>query len=83
MKKISNELSSQFATVEGRLKLMELYGDSEAMYSGENEDGESVVLSIAHDSIILKTFQKNGWTKVNYYDECGFPEGETFEGRWR
>ena len=52
------------------------------MYFGKNEHGESVYLSVAKTGIILKTEQHNGWVRVNYYDENGFPTGESFDGRW-
>lgn len=27
----------------------------------------------------MRTDQKNGWHRINYYDEGGRPEGEAFE----
>ena len=42
-----------------------------------------LAVSIAKDSIVVKTNQSNGWIRVNYYDENGNPEGESFEGRHR
>lgn len=63
--------------------LMEEYGDSKFPFYGTNEDGEEVEIHIAKTSVVHKTFQKNGWVRVNYYDEYGYPEGEMFEGRWK
>ena len=72
-----------FTSVKGRQALMQCYGDSEAAYSGENEDGEQVLVSISHEGIVLHTYQSNGWVRINYYDAEGHPDGETFDGRWR
>lgn len=63
--------------------LMEEYGDSKYPFFGENEDGERTEIHIAEDSIIYKTYQKNGWVRVNYFDENGIEDGETFDGRWK
>ena len=83
MKSIPNDLSAQFVSVEGRKKLIEEYGDSQFPFTGENEDGEMVHISIdTEGGIVLNTFQKNGWVRVNYYDKDGIAEGETFDGRW-
>lgn len=62
---------------------MKEFGDSKQAFSGINEDGEAILISIAKDSIVIKTNQSNGWVRVNYYDENENPEGETFEGRHR
>lgn len=34
----------------------------------ENSDGETVYLSVSKTGMVLKTEQKNGWVRVNYYD---------------
>ena len=84
MMKIPNELSAQFADSEGRRELIVKYGDASTMFTGENADGEMVTLSIDKENgIVLKTNQKNGWVRVNYYNKEGVAEGETFEGKWR
>lgn len=72
----------KFTTVEGRKELMKKYGEGSWPYSGVNEDGEEVLVSISTDGIVVRTNQTNGWVRVNYYDADGEPEGETFEGRW-
>lgn len=82
-KTIPNELSQNFGDIETRRKMMELYGGNQTAYGGVNEVGEDVLVSIAHDSIVVSTFQKNGWLRKNFYDENGFDAGETFEGRWK
>ena len=63
--------------------LMKEYGDSKYPFDGENACGEKTEIHIAKDSIIYKTMQKNGWVRVNYFDENGIEAGETFDGRWR
>lgn len=82
MSSIPNELSREMNTAEGRRKVIELYKDSDTSYSGVNEDGETVLVSISETGLVVKTFQSNGWCRVNYYDSNGVAEGETFEGRW-
>lgn len=83
MRTIPNELAARFDTVEGRKKLIELYADSDTMFSGVNADGEAVHISIAESGIVLKTEQENGWVRVNYYNAEGEADGETFDGKWR
>lgn len=84
MKRIPNELSVRFPSVEGRKELIEKYGDSKCMFSGENEDGQLVTVSIDKENgIVVKTNQHNGWIRVNYYDKNGETEGEGFDGKWR
>lgn len=83
LKSIPNELTANFGDIDCRRKLMDMYGDSKTMYSGVNAEGEEVWVSIAKDSIVVTTNQKNGWVRKNFYDEEGFAAGETFEGRWK
>ena len=83
MQKIPNEYSAEFNTVKGRARLIGYYGDSPNMFEGQNEDGEKVWISFSKErGIIAKTFQSNGWLRVNTYDSEGYAEMETFEGRW-
>lgn len=59
------------------------YKDCIGIFAGTNQEGEDTELSFYPDeTAILKTYQKNGWTRVDYYDSDGCCEGETFEGRW-
>ena len=83
MKMIPNELAAKFDTVDGRKRLIELYADSDTMFSGVNADGEGVTLSIAADGMVLKTEQENGWVRVNYYNAEGEADGESFDGKWK
>lgn len=83
MNKIPNELSTRFADIEGRKELIKKYGNSDTAFTGENADGETVVISIdTENGIVLNTYQKNGWVRINYYNKDGIAEGETFDGRW-
>ena len=77
-----NALAKDFTQVEVRRQMMQEFGDSKAAFSGVNEDGEDVLVSIANDSIVVSTNQKNGWIRKNTYGADGYAEGETFEGRW-
>ena len=62
------------------LTLMDTYGDSDTLYPGTNEEGETVHISIFHDKIVTVTFQKNRWIRKNIYWRDGTRE-ELFEGR--
>lgn len=63
--------------------LMEEYGDSKYPFDGKNEYGEDTEIHIHKDLIIYKTMQSNGWVRVNYFNEDGIEDGETFDGRWK
>lgn len=63
--------------------LMKEYGNSDSPFFGKNDEGEDIEIHISKDSIIYKTYQSNGWLRVNYFDSDGYPAGETFDGRWR
>ena len=73
---------NDFSDINERRRLTEEYGDMNACYRGENADGEDVELHIAKTGIIFKTYQVNGFLRVNTYAADGSAEGETFEGRW-
>ena len=72
-----------FKTSKGRCKLMEKYGDSQTAFIGENVDGEMVMTSISHESIVIETHQSNGWVRQDWYDANGDYEAEMYKGRWR
>lgn len=80
--KISAEELKDFDSIDTKRKLMEKYGDVNDVFTGKNEDGESVELHISKTSIILKTSQSNGWVRVNEFDEDGYACGESFDGKW-
>ena len=77
-----NQLAAEFTDINVRRTLMREFGKSTMPFSGKNEDGETVILHVAEDSIIVETFQSNGWVRKNYYGADGSAEGETFDGRW-
>lgn len=64
-------------------ELMKKYGDSKFPFYGTNTEGEEIEIHIGKTNMIYKTYQKNGFVRVNYYDENGLPDGETFDGKWR
>lgn len=78
---IPNELTKNFKDPAVRRKLMAEYADCHGFY-GQNEDGEIVWVSISSTQITVATYQKNGWVRVNYYDENGLSSGEAYNGRW-
>lgn len=63
--------------------LMAEYGDSKYPFYGESACGEKTEIHIGKEGIIYKTMQKNGWIRVNYFDENGYEAGEAFDGKWR
>ena len=81
--KIPNKLSERFDTQAGRKKLIDRCANSQAMFCGINDEGETVYLSISEQGMVLKTEQGNGWVRVNYYDAEGAATGESYDGRWR
>lgn len=81
MTKIPNELTKNFKDPAVRRKLMQEYADCRG-FQGKNEDDEIVWVSISSDQIIVSTYQKNGWVRVNYYDENGLSSGEAYNGKW-
>lgn len=81
MTQIPNELTKNFKDPAVRRKLMQEYADCRG-FQGKNEDDEVVWVDITSTQIIVTTYQKNGWIRVNYYDENGLPSGETYSGKW-
>lgn len=60
------------------------FKDCPTMLSGRNQNNEEIWISFSPDSTaVLRTFQNNGWERVNYYSKDGYCDGETFEGRWK
>lgn len=59
-------------------RLMKEYGDSKTAFSGMNEEGEEVMISIVPDNITTHTAQRNGRGRVNVYYADGTTE-EFFE----
>lgn len=79
----ANELAKDFGDRNKRMQLMSVLSQLDTLLEGVNQNGEDILISGTEDGIVLTTFQNNGWTRVNYYDEYGYQCGETFEGRWR
>lgn len=79
---IPNELAKDYHDIEVRRIIIKEYGDSNMPYSGVNQYGEDVELHVSYDGIVLKTYQDNGWVRINYYDSDGHNDGETFDGKW-
>ena len=78
-----NELAAHFENPFIKMQMMKEFGDSETAYSVVIEDGETVLVSIFKDHIIVQTHQKNGWVRINEYDENGTFASETYDGRWK
>lgn len=80
---IPNRLTRNFHKAETRRQLMRKYGDLNTAFSGVNALGESVLVSISYTGIQVKTNQKNGWVRVDTYDELGYKDSESFDGKWK
>ena len=61
-------------SLEDMIALMDAYGDSDTMFPGVNEDGETVWISIFPDKIVTSTLQRNNWTRKNIYYRDGSSE---------
>lgn len=68
--------------LEGMIALMdELGSEPDTIYSGGNESGETLHISIFPDKISVLVFQGNGWLRRSVYHRDGTSE-EIYEGRW-
>lgn len=63
------------------IQLMKEHGKSQTSFLGTNTDGETTEVGIFEDRIAVRTYQNNGWTRLNIYHEDGTCE-EIFEGKW-
>ena len=59
----------------------ELGSETDTLYSGVNESGETLHISIFPDKINVLVFQGNGWLRRSVYHRDGTSE-EIYEGRW-
>ena len=59
----------------------ELGSETDTFYSGVNESGETLHISIFPDKISVLVFQGNGWLRRSVYHRDGTSE-EIYEGRW-
>ena len=67
---------------ESLVALMDERGsEADTFYSGVNESGESLHISIFPDKISVLVFQGNGWLRRSVYHRDGTSE-EIYEGRW-
>ena len=64
--------------LDGMCALMDAYGDSEQAMWGTNERGEDTMMSISPNEIVVRTFQSNGFCRINVYYRDGDTE-EYFE----
>ena len=56
-------------------KLIDRHEEFDSQYSGKNEQGQDVNISVNADSITVLTFQSNGWTRENiYHRDCTVEE---------
>lgn len=74
-------LEINFSDLSSMRFLMEKYGNFELPFSGENDQGEMVVISIFPDRIISNTYQLNGWVRLDTLWRDGTIE-QTFDGKW-
>lgn len=71
-----------FSNINFLRSLMRTYGPTtDYLLSGENSDGDRLVIGINEDNIKCYTYQKNHWIRVNVYWYDGTVE-ELFEGKW-
>ena len=75
------KLIVDLSDLEGSRKLMDELGDSKTPFVGRNDCGETTHTSISHESIVIETYQDNGWIRQNWLHYDGTRE-EIFDGRW-
>ena len=59
-------------------EMVDKYGLIEEYRMGKDEDGDPVMVSIDDTCASIRTFQKNGWVRINVYYKDGTVE-ELFE----
>lgn len=69
--------------LKGMIALMDERGSDtdDAVYSGVNQNGDTLHISIFPDKISIRVFQENGWLRRSVYYRDGTSE-EIYEGRW-
>ena len=55
-------------------ELVAKFGYTEEFKLGVNADGDNVLVSIDENLASIRTFQKNGWIRINIYYRDGFSE---------
>ena len=58
----------------GMVELMDIADDFKGSWSGDNESGEHIQITISKDNIIVKAFQSNNWIRKNIYWRDGTSE---------
>ena len=48
-------------------KLIKKYGEKGLFTTGENDEGESIIITIYSNRVVTKTLQKNNWMRINIY----------------
>ena len=76
------QMTANFGDLNDVIRITELYGDSEFPFFGENQNGESITVSVFMDRIVVNTEQSNGFVRVNTYWTDGTIE-EMFNGKWK
>lgn len=61
---------------EGMCRIMDEFCDEPGPFSGTDEEGNPVLISVNKDNITVQTFQKNDWIRTNVYNRYG--ENEEF-----
>lgn len=75
------KLEYSLDTIESRGEFIK--NEESGLYGGKNEDGEDVVVGLEEKvAMTIKTFQNNGWVRVDDYDGNGLLDSSTYEGRW-
>lgn len=69
--------------LDGMIKIMQDYGDSEQPFGGKNENGEDITISVSKNCIVVHTYQKNGWIRRNIYtlSDGDIISEELFDGK--
>lgn len=58
----------------GMIALMDKADTFKTRLTGQNGEGETVLISINHDNITTETLQHNNWTRENIYYRDGSTE---------
>ncbi len=70
------------ADYDGMVSIMDQYGDAEGIFTGHNDSGEGITVTVSQDDLMVTTCQKNGWVRKNIYYRDGTSE-ELFDGKWK
>lgn len=76
------KITIDLSDLKGSRKLMDeqVYGTTSLI--GNNDHGEKTYASISKESIIIETYQENGWVRQNWLHYDGSRE-EIFDRRWK